>query len=201
MSSPYFDRAAARYLERSGRFPWRLVRSAEWRALRDALRLSPGLDVLDLGCGAGYYSLRIRATADVRIHGVDASPSMMSAYRAQGFEGTCCRAETFTGSRPFDRILAAGLFEFVDDPERTFENLARLLRGGGRLVCLIPNPGLLGELYKAFHAIRSCPTRVWDLARYSRLAERHGFALRDCARASFLGSVLGFEAAEALRIS
>ncbi len=184
----YFDRRASRYLARSERVPWKSLRAVEWRALETRLVLSEGLDVLDLGCGAGYYSLRLRGVRGVRVYGVDASEGMMRAYRALGFDGACCPVETFTSPRKFDRVLIAGLLEFVEHPERVFQRLPDLLNDSGRIVCLIPNRGLVGWIYGAVHELGSCPTFVRDAEDYFRLAAKHGFQATDHARAAFLSS-------------
>ena len=191
-SPRYFDRRASGYLAASERQPWKMVRAGEWRALRSALRLAPGQNVLDLGCGPGHYSLRMRAVADIRLHGVDHSAAMMHAYRAQGFEGTHCRAEDFVSPRRFDRVLLAGLLEFVEDPEEVFRPLSRLLAESGRAVCLVPKPGLIGAIYGSVHALASCPTRLRDPELYSRIAERHGLKILERTSATFMGIVLVF---------
>ncbi len=173
----YFERKAGGYLEASRKGLWGRFKAAEWRAVRECLDLAPGMSVLDAGCGAGYYSLRMRGEAGADISGFDPSPAMIKAYRAQGFEGQVGRAETFGSGRRYDRILLAGVLEFIVSPDAALKNLAGLLRGGGRLVCLVPEAGLPGLVYKAVHSFWNCPAEVRDASFYLRLAGSAGLKI------------------------
>ena len=193
-TAAYFDARAAGYRAASGRAPWRWVRESEWRAVERALRLSPGLSALDAGCGAGFYSERMRLRG-ASVAGVDASEAMLAAYRAAGFEGRLGRVEELPEGTRFDRVLLAGVLEFVAEPERAFRALPGLLAPGGRAVALVPRGGAWGGLYLAAHALGGCPAFVRSDAEYEAWARRHGLALVESAPASFMSRVLSFEAA------
>jgi 2-polyprenyl-3-methyl-5-hydroxy-6-metoxy-1,4-benzoquinol methylase len=185
----YFERRAGGYLDASRKGLWGLARSAEWRAIRERLALAPGLDVLDAGCGPGYYSLRMRETQDVRTLGIDASRSMMAAYRGQGFEGELSTLEAFKTARRFDRILIAGVLEFVEDPETAMKNLAGLLKTKGKIVCLIPDAGAAGRAYQLVHRMRGCPTSIRTPLWYFHLAQRCGLSAAEFVEATPISSV------------
>ncbi|HBL15198.1 MAG: hypothetical protein A2X36_07170 [Elusimicrobia bacterium GWA2_69_24] len=191
----YFDRAAPDYLAASGRGLWGLVREAEWRALRDRLDLAPDLAVLDAGCGAGYHTLRMRETQGVRIHGIDASPSMIEAYRTHGFAGTLSAIEEFQGERRYDRILLAGVLEFVAEPGRVLESLARGLKTAGKIVCLVPTAGLAGALYRLVHEQWGCPTFIREPDWYFQLARRHELQAGELAAVFPMSSVFSLRRA------
>lgn len=185
----YFDRRARGYLDESGKGLWKLARSAEWRAIRERLALTPGVDVLDAGCGPGYYSLRMRETEGVRIHGVDASRPMMEAYRAQGFQGDLGSIATFRTGRRYDRILIAGVLEFIEGPKEAFKNLAGLLKPRGKIVCLIPDAGAAGQAYQLIHRLRGCPTFIRKADFYFELARECGLEPLEFAEATPISSV------------
>jgi len=194
MLSPgrHFEHAAPGYLAAAERWPWGWVRAAEWRAIRAALDLGAGQQVLDAGCGAGFFARRMAAEAAVGIEGIDASAAMVEAFRQLGFPGWVDRAETFVGEHPYDRVLAAGVLEFVEHPERALGNLARLLRPGGRLVCLVPAGGPAGAVYRAVHLHWGCPTWIRPPRRYAALGAEQGLASVLCRRATVMSWVLAF---------
>ncbi len=52
----HFDAEAGGYLRRWQRFPWSALRDRETAAIRRLLGRLDSLDVLDLGCGAGFHT-------------------------------------------------------------------------------------------------------------------------------------------------
>ena len=55
-SKMYFEQVADRYTERSASLLWRWQRHRESIAVFSLLGDVEGLNILDLGCGAGYYT-------------------------------------------------------------------------------------------------------------------------------------------------
>ncbi|MFA6434377.1 MAG: class I SAM-dependent methyltransferase [Elusimicrobiales bacterium] len=179
----YFERKARGYLQASGRGLWGRLRSAEWEALRACLDPAPGLSALDAGCGPGYYSLRLRG-AGMEVGGIDPSPAMLAQYRAHGFDGRLGSIETFGTGRRYDRVLIAGVLEFVERPARALANMAGLLRADGRLVCLVPATGTAGTVYKVLHRLLGCPVFIREPSAYLRMAQRCGLTPVKSAKAT-----------------
>jgi Methyltransferase domain. len=77
-----------------------------------ARTLRPGGAVLDLGCGPGYPITQLLVDAGLAVHGVDASPNMVAAFRAR-FPGVPVECNDVARSnffgREFDGIVAWGL--------------------------------------------------------------------------------------------
>lgn len=190
----YFERRAGGYLDAGSRGLWGRVRAAEWAALRETLSPEPGLDVLDLGCGPGHYA-RLLRDEGARVRGVEESPSMLEAFRAQGFEGSLGALERYDDGRLYPRVLLAGVLEFCADPGAAFAAAARHLAPGGRVVCLVPAGGAAGLLYRAAHEWAGCPTYVRSPACYAALAASAGLRPRGALRATVMSRVLVFEAA------
>ncbi len=103
-------------------------------AMLAALRLRPGLDVLDLACGPGHVA-GAAAALGCRTLGIDFAPAMIDAARAR-FPGLAfdvgdaqALAQPDAG---FDAVACnMGLFHMTD-PARAMTEAARVLRPGGR---------------------------------------------------------------------
>jgi arsenite methyltransferase len=113
------------------------------RALvEEALAPEPGDDVLDVGCGPGFYvaDLLHRVGDDGTVTGVDPSPAMLGlAERRVGerpnarlLEGTATQLPVEDAS--VDRVVSVQVFEYLREVDRALGELMRVLRPGGRLV-------------------------------------------------------------------
>ena len=139
MDQLVFDERAAAQLEA-------FYRSSDVRRRRalvlDALGAAPGDEVLDLGCGPGFYVADVldRVGASGAVTGVDPSAAMlaMTRRRVEGrsnvavLEGDALRVPAADAS--FDRAVSVQVFEYVADVEAALTELARVLRPGGRAV-------------------------------------------------------------------
>jgi demethylmenaquinone methyltransferase/2-methoxy-6-polyprenyl-1,4-benzoquinol methylase len=112
------------------------------RALVSAIAPGPGERILDVATGTGMVAAEMLARADCAIVGVDQSAQMLAAARAR-FAGSA-RVELLEGeaeSLPFadasfDALTFTYLLRYVDDPEATMRELARVVRPGGRVASL-----------------------------------------------------------------
>lgn len=123
--------------------------------------------VLDAGCGTGL-STRLLRRKGRKAFGVDLSPFFLS----QGKEVPEEERTPFTAgdilSLPFrdgsfDLVASYLVFEFVPDPQRGLEEMARVLRRGGILLIITPN--LLSPIWPLrdfFRMLVGGPSRpVW----------------------------------------
>lgn len=108
-----------------------------WAALRSGER------VLDVGCGTGAFEQRVvDSGADNEIVGVDLSENMLARARAKladhsqiSFRQADVHDLPFEDAT-FDVIVSASTFHYFDAPEQALDEMARVLRSGGRLVVL-----------------------------------------------------------------
>ena len=111
-----------------------------------------GLDILDLGCGEGYFARNLKTRGAGPIQAMDLSGEMIA--RAQEREATEQLGIVYgTGSATdlsrfaddsFDTVVAVFLFNYLDsaDTEKTMREVHRVLRPGGRFVFAVPHPFL-----------------------------------------------------------
>jgi SAM-dependent methyltransferase len=142
-------------------------------------RVHPGGAVLDLGCGPGDPITRVLFDAGVTIYAVDASPRMVSEFRAR-FPGVAveCKSVEMSGffGREFDAVIAWGLL-FLLTPEAqalVIEKVARALVRGGRF--LFTAPAQACEWPDAMTGKRS---ESLEAERYRRLLESVGLVMED----------------------
>ncbi len=108
-----------------------------------AADLGPGLRVLDLGCGTGNLSLRVkRACPGAEVSGVDADPRMLAAAVAKakrvGVGVTFTRG--FAESLPFadgafDRVVSSLFFHHLSPSQKvsSLREAGRVLAPGGAM--------------------------------------------------------------------
>jgi len=122
-----------------------------------------GLDVLDLGCGEGYFARKLKQRGAGRLHGIDVSEEMIRG--AQQREEREQLGITFSAgdasdlheieSESLDLCVAVFLFNYLDlDRTRhTMREVHRVLRSGGRFIFAVPHPSLafLGDKVAPFY--------------------------------------------------
>jgi SAM-dependent methyltransferase len=126
-----------------------------------------GRRILDVGCGDGEFAIEL-GKRGAKVMGIDASADMIVAARARtklqnadvAFQVAEAEHLPFSTGQ-FDLVTAITIVCFVDDAAPVFQEIARVLRPGGRLI--------VGEL--------------------SHLAGGGGSRRRDCPRGDLLSAV------------
>jgi SAM-dependent methyltransferase len=149
------NRAQIEYFERAGKEAMRPTSTPYVERQVDALVRFAGLaaadHVLDVGCGMGRYTLPL-AERGFSVEGVDLSPTLLGrleAFNAGRHEIPLHCAdilelpESVNGT--FDAALGFFTLHHLHDLSASFAAMARVVRPGGRIVFLEPNP--LNVLY------------------------------------------------------
>lgn len=111
-----------------------------------ARNLSPGAEVLELGCGHGVIS-SVLVEAGLNLRAIDASPTLLNEFRKRfpDVPTDCCPAEESAFfSRSFDGILAWGLLFLLEEEIQRLllKKTSNALRPGGRLLFTAPLEGV-----------------------------------------------------------
>ena len=118
------------------------------KGINDALMafadLQPGLNVLDIGCGAGTTTEEIATrVAPGKAFGLDISQPLIEAAKARASGRTdfiLADASDYPFTPEFDLVFSRLGLMFFADPVKSFANIRRALKPGGRLafVCWCP---------------------------------------------------------------
>ena len=192
-------------VENDERHWWYRGRRHVIRAVLDGLDLAPGARILDAGCGSGRM---LDELADYgRVAGVDLSRDAVALARRRGHRDVRLgRIEQLPfATQAFDLVTCLDVVEHTPDDRRTFAELRRVTRPGGRLVVTVPAyqalwsaHDVLNDHYRRYRAGRLCRVAAaagWTLERDTyfnsmllapaalvRLAERGGHAPSAAAR-------------------
>jgi SAM-dependent methyltransferase len=102
---------------------------------------------LEVGCGEGELAARVQAELECDVVAIDQSERMVELTRERGVDARVGDVQDlpFPGGE-FDCAVAAWMLYHVPDVERALDELARVLRPGGRLVAVTNYSDHLAEL-------------------------------------------------------
>ena len=160
-----------------------------------------GLDILDVGCGAGLLCEPL-AEQGAHVVGIDATARNADVARLHALEQALpidyrhCLAEHVreTGER-FDVVLNTEVIEHVANPEKLLADCAALVKPGGIMVVATLNRTLRSfvlAIVGAEYILRWLPRGTHDWRRFRRPKEisdmlaRHGHETRDVRGVSFI---------------
>jgi SAM-dependent methyltransferase len=185
-TTEYFNRQAASYQTASTRGLWAWLRSRESRAVLALAGRVAGAEVLELGCGAGFYTRALLARGAGHVWAVDRAAEMLRALPRDGVTPVLGDAATVTLGRTFALIVAAGIFEFVA-PERVLANAAAHAAPGAPLVVLYSAPTLAGRALRAFHAGHGVEARLYGRNDFDAAARRSGWTVEEWRACGLFG--------------
>ncbi len=119
--------------------------------------------VLEIGCGAGRYTLLLAARG-IAVEGLDVAPNLLARLRSHAPPGSelplhCADLESPSRSLDgaFDVVLGYFVLHHLGNLDICLQSVARLLKPGGRAVFVEPNPW--NALY--YLQIAVTPSMTW----------------------------------------
>lgn len=191
-ATEYFNRQAAAYAGASNRFPWSWLRARERQSVLKVMGPLHRADVLELGCGAGYYTRVLLQEGAAGVWAVDRAQEMLRHLsgdpRITPVQGD---AATVRLGRTFPAIAALGVFEFVDAID-VLRNAAVHADPGAWLVVLFSVQSVPGMLIRWFHASHGVEARLYSLRHFEHAARTAGWQLEASRRAGLFGMAARF---------
>ena len=113
------------------------------------IELSPGMVVLDSGCGTGALLSKLAAKPGITWHGIDVEEKMLAEARKKcpqiNFQIARSDKTPFSDNM-FDTIIACNSFHHFDNKTGFTKEAARILKPGGILT--LPSPASPGSSAK-----------------------------------------------------
>jgi SAM-dependent methyltransferase len=117
-------------------------------AALDLLDPKPGERILDVGCGEGTLTKRLMERG-ATVLGIDNSPEMIAAARANGVDAVQLAAEDMQFFAEFDAAFSNATLHWVLQKEQAARAIFRALKGGGRFAGEMGGEGNLKILREA----------------------------------------------------
>jgi ubiquinone/menaquinone biosynthesis C-methylase UbiE len=140
--------------------------------LFDLARIGPEDDVLDLGCGPGHLTKKIRGQTQGRIVGVDMSEGMIAKARETcgelNISFQVCQGEEIDFTGEFDIVFCNSTFHWFTSPEKVLENAHRALRKGGRIAVQAPARKVYSPTFVSAIETAALDPRTRDVFRHFR---------------------------------
>jgi len=117
-------------------FRRRAIRLLDWLDLQD------GENVLDCGCGMGFYLMTMGSLRSLRLTGVDADEARLQWARRERVPANLLRTDIERlpfADCTFDKILFSEVLEHLSDDAAGLRELLRVLRPSGILAISVPH--------------------------------------------------------------
>jgi SAM-dependent methyltransferase len=169
----------------------------EYRAIYRRIIGDRPRNILDWGCGHGHAAHALQ-DAGLEVTALEYSPTLEEGARLRlpyfpDVEALHTRDPVRLPfpDRSFDAALSLGVLEHVPDPERSLDEIRRVLRPGGRFYLYkLPNRfSYLEKIAKvaglSYHGERPDDT-LWTVSTMRAALERHSFAIEMARRSNML---------------
>jgi len=147
-----------------------LAGAAEWPAIRALLPDLHALDVVDLGCGFGWFCRWAAEHGAAGVLGLDVSDNMLARARAETTDARIRydKADLERLQLPaggFDLVYSSLAFHYIKDFAGLLINIRQALKPGGRLIFSIEHPIYMAPRQPEW-LVGADGGKVWPLNAY-----------------------------------
>ena len=175
----YFQQQANLYEHKLSGNIWKFLRRDEERGILSMVGDVQGIDILELGCGTGYYAKKLISMGANKVIAVDQCDEMLRNIYTDGITVIIGSAESVSLDQKFNLVLAAGLLEFVADPLAVLKNAYTHTKPGGSLVIMVPMSNFYSLFYTLFHKSHGISIRLYNENILRELFERAGWVMQN----------------------
>ncbi len=153
--------------------------------LIDDLNPLPGQRIVDIGCGDGYLSARIKARG-CDVWGLDPSREMLAAAQAQGIHVIHADIADFTTDLRFNGAFSNAALHWVKDQQAALRNIRAMLEPGAHFAGELGGHGNVAAIAVAANAVLGefgidgaalMPWRFPTVRAFAAMLQTAGFAV------------------------
>ncbi len=121
---------------------------------RYAMQWAGGMRVADIACGTGYGTQMLAKAGAKSVHGMDLSEEAVEFcrenYNIPGVTYSVANAQKITaiGDGEFDLVVSFETIEHLPDVEAYLDEMARILRPGGKFLVSTPDRRIASVMYR-----------------------------------------------------
>lgn len=148
----------------------------EWPALRALLPRLDGMNVIDLGCGYGWFCRWAREKGAATVLGLDVSEKMLAQAQASSADPaiTYAKADLEELALPeanFDLAYSSLAFHYIVDLAGLLKQIHRALRPGSSLIFSIEHPIYMASQHPAW-VTDAAGRKTWPVDSYQQEGPR-----------------------------
>jgi 2-polyprenyl-3-methyl-5-hydroxy-6-metoxy-1,4-benzoquinol methylase len=156
-----------------------------------------GRTVLDVGCGAGRYSIALARRGIKKARGIDFAENMIEEAGRQAQQaGVAERCEFSRGDfaqtdlqETYDHVFAMGVLDYIAEPVTFVKKMASV--SNRSVMISFPSTGGIVQWFRrqVFKRIKKCPLYLYTEAEVGRIAQQAGakkFTIDKLAKDYFL---------------
>lgn len=137
--------------------------------------------VLDIGCGAGFFSVRLAFKYECNVTGIDIDSQdiKLANFVKNSYGKNNLNFKTMDvidldfHSSSFDKVICLYLLEHISDDERVIKNISKVLKKNGILVIYVPTD----KKTKFKPSVESHVREGYSIEGLKLLLERNGYRL------------------------
>lgn len=107
--------------------------------VRELLACAPIRDLLEIGCGPGYFLAAAEEAGIANAVGIDLNPAAIELARAAGHRAEVGTIEQLERGRKYDAVAMFDVLEHIADPAAFLASVRAHTREGGVLYLMTPN--------------------------------------------------------------
>ena len=180
----YFDNVSTTYQSKTKKFPWSFLRNLELNAIKKVIPNVQDKNIVEYGCGAGFYTNFLYSKNPSSIIAVDSVLKMINQLPQNKINtvNTDCidhlqELNTNNINTHTHIIFAAGLLEFITSPSIFLKLSHRAIEDNGSLVLLVPQKSILSRFYSNFHKKNGIHISILSSTEWLKLFKETGWVV------------------------